>query len=367
MKVLVTGSNGFIGRNLCASLEQRSDIELLCFNTTNNANDLIEFTQHADIIFHLAGVTRPKNVEEFITSNVGLTTRIVSMLERRRIPLVFASSIHAELDNPYGLSKKTAEDIVFAYRERTGAKVCVYRFPHVFGKWSRPNFSSVVATFCHNAANGLPLRVDDPLKELTLLYIDDIVKEFEAIINGKESISRFYETKPTYKITLEGLATCIQKFSLGRNGLTQYFDCLDELSSKLYATFTSYLPPAKLGIYADMKRDERGFFAELIRSPHFGQISVSRTKPGITRGNHWHNTKVEKFIVVEGEAVIRLSKYGAKEIVMCRVSGENIQVIDIPTGYVHSIENVGSTDVITLFWAGEIFDPQNPDTYFLEV
>ncbi|MCL2200854.1 MAG: NAD-dependent epimerase/dehydratase family protein [Oscillospiraceae bacterium] len=368
MNILITGASGFIGKNLKANLCSRGEDNLLCFDLPQTEEDLQELVRRADLVFHLAGVNRPENESEFQTGNTALTESLVEMLERenRCIPVVLPSSVQAELDNPYGRSKKAAEDIVFEYGCRTGAPVYVYRLSGVFGKWCRPDYNSVVATFCHNAARGIALRIDNTETMLTLLYIDDLLSEFNKILEGKVTSQEgsLLKISQTYKITLGELAEKINSFAKSRSSFTLQHDMNEPLNRKLYATFISYADPYDLAVLADMKTDGRGHFSELIRSPHFGQISVSTTKPGITRGNHWHDTKVEKFVVVQGEALIRLRKIGSSEIIRYSVSGGEIQVVDIPPGYTHSIQNTGEIDVITIFWAGEIFDPGNPDTIF---
>ena len=371
MKILITGSSGFIGKNLVANLSLRHQLELLPFDLPQTIGDLERLVHQADIIFHLAGVNRPSNPEEFRSGNADLTKTLLDMLEGedRKIPVIISSSTQAEMDNPYGRSKKEAEDLVFDYAKKNDAPAYVYRFPNVFGKWCRPNYNSVVATFCHNTANNIPLRIDDPAKELTLLYIDDIIAEFVKIIGGEAlpQADAVLSVSPVYKITLGDLAKTVASFADSRRSITQDYDRNDPFIQKLYATYISHINPDDLGIAAEMKRDERGFFAELIKSPYFGQISVSRTKPGVTRGSHWHNTKAEKFIVISGRAVIRLRKIGAEEIIEYPVSGDEIRIIDIPPGYTHNILNVGEEDVLTIIWAGELFDPETPDTIFEKV
>ncbi|MCL2226107.1 MAG: NAD-dependent epimerase/dehydratase family protein [Oscillospiraceae bacterium] len=366
MKILITGANGFIGNTLRVHLSLKTDAELLLFDLPQTLADLNELACGADFVFHLAGVNRPEKPEEFWIGNAGLTGDLVKMLERqqRGIPLVLSSSVQAELDNPYGRSKREAERLVFEYSKKTGAPVYAYRLPNVFGKWCRPNYNSVVATFCHNAATKRPLRIDDPAKELTLLYIDDIIREFLRIVDGgaQPCAESCLSITPVYSVTVGDLASKITAFAESRRSFTLGYNMGDPLTKKLYATFLAYTEADDLSNAADMKTDYRGFFAELIRSPYFGQISISRTKPGIKRGDHWHSTKAEKFIVIEGKAVIQFRKIGSKDKIVYCVSGDKLEVVDMPTGYTHSIQNVGETDVLTIFWAGEIFDPENPDT-----
>jgi len=371
MKILITGSNGFVGKNLAANLSLCAGWDLLLFDLPQTVEDLQSLVAQTDFVFHLAGVNRPRNPDEFQSGNIGLTGILLNMLEgeNRKIPLVLSSSTQAELDNPYGISKKQAEELVFDYGRKTGAPIYVYRFPNVFGKWCKPNYNSVVATFCHNAANNIPLRIDDPGKEMILLYIDDIVDEFLEILNDKISpcYGSFVRNPQTSKVTLGELADTIASFARSRRTLTLDYNMNNRLAKQLYATFLSYAVQDDLAVAADMKCDERGFFAELIRSPFFGQVSVSRTKPGVTRGNHWHNTKVEKFVVIEGEAIISLRRIDSDEVVEYHVSGNDIRIVDIPPGCTHNIKNTGSTDVLTIFWSNEIFDPKKPDTQINEV
>jgi len=378
MKILITGSDGFIGKNLQVSLAKRDDVKLLCFDKPQTIDDLRELAVQADLVFHLAGVNRPTDPSEFESGNACLTRDLLEILLKKgkATPFILSSSTQAKLDNPYGKSKRDAEKLVFDYAERSGAPAYIYRFPNVFGKWCKPNYNSVVATFCYNAANGLPLRIDDPSKELPLLYIDDIAAEFLKIVDelscGKDlshirNGKQFLEVSPVYKITLGELADKIKSFASSRQTLSINHDMSDLLTKKLFATFLSYTADDDMAVPVDMKWDNRGFFAELIRSPHFGQISVSRTKPGIRRGDHWHNTKAEKFIVVKGNALVRMRKIGTEEILEYSVSGDEIKVVDMPPGHTHCIINTGDKDVLTIFWTGEIFDPENPDTIFEKV
>lgn len=286
--------------------------------------------------------------------------------------MALASSVQAMLDNPYGQSKRAAEAETFAYARDTGAPAYVFRFPGVFGKWCRPFYNSVVATFCHQAAMGEPMRVDAPEKELTLLYIDDLVDAMITILRGDGPCSSpdapdFCRVEPIYTLTLGRLADTLRGFADARAAFAITGDRVDSLTRKLYATFLSYLPQDGFAVPAVRHADARGDFAELIKSAHFGQISVSRTGPGITRGQHWHNTKVEKFVVLQGEGVIRFRKLGTLDILSYQVSGKRYDIVDIPPGYTHSIENTGPGELLLLLWAGELFDPARPDTYYEEV
>jgi UDP-2-acetamido-2,6-beta-L-arabino-hexul-4-ose reductase len=371
MKVLVTGASGFVGRNLCVELARREDVELLRYDVESSPEELDRGLATADIIFHLAGVNRPQNVEEFQTGNAGLTGEICRKLIAlgRKAKLVLSSSIQAELENPYGQSKRGAEEAVRQYCQQTGAVGLVHRLKNLFGKWCRPNYNSVTATFCHNIAHDLPIQVSNPANVVELTYIDDVVAAFvdEMDAVGKEQGGyRLADPLPSHKISLGELADLIKSFREQRKTLR-----LPDLSSRfvqaLYATYLSYLEEGDFGYTLDIKRDDRGSLAEFLKSPAFGQIFISRTKPGITRGNHYHHTKTEKFMVVQGDAMIRFRQIAGEKIIEYRVRGEEYRVIDIPPGYTHHIENIGPGEMVTLFWASEIFDPNRPDTVFLKV
>ncbi len=371
MKILITGSGGFIGKNFIANIGQEKDIEVFTFDAYDSMDKLAEYASVADMVFHLAGVNRPENIQEFATGNIDLTATLCTMLKNtgKPVPLIFSSSTQANVGNDYGMSKKTAENMVFDYSASTGAPVCVYRFPGVFGKWCRPNYNSVVATFCYNIARGLPINIDDSAKELTLVYIDDVVEEFRKVVFGKKAVTNnnIMPIAPIHKITLGELVAAITSFKDSRHSLTHDYERINPFMQKLYATYLSYLPEDDFSIMADMKTDARGYFAELIKAPCFGQISISCTKPGIKRGDHWHNTKVEKFIVISGQALIRFRRIDSKNVIEYKVSGEKLEIIDIPVGYTHAIVNIGQQDLLTIFWAGELFEPNNPDTNILEV
>ena len=280
---------------------------------------------------------------------------------------MLSSSIQAALDNPYGKSKKAGEELFFQYSKETGAKVLVYRFPNVFGKWCRPNYNSAVATFCNNIANDLPIKVNDRSTEMTLVYVDDIVSELIRAMTGKENrVGDYCEVSITHKITLGGIVDLLYSFKESRKDLT-VCDVGDSFVNKLYATYISYIPADKLSYPLKMNIDDRGSFTEILRTVDRGQFSVNVSKPGITKGNHWHNTKNEKFVVVKGKGVIRFRKIGETKVYEYFVSGDKIEVVDIPTGYTHNIENIGDDDMITFMWANECFNPDKPDTFFEEV
>ncbi len=370
MKILVTGAKGFIGKNLIAELKNRKYDDVFGFDKETDSNLLDDYCKEADFVFHLAGVNRPKEQAEFMEGNFGFTSELLNALKKHQniCPVMISSSIQAELNNPYGESKKAGEDLLFAYSEETGSKNLVYRFPNVFGKWCRPNYNSVVATFCYNIAHGLPIKINNPETELTLVYIDDVVAEFIKALDHKinKGSDGYCHVERVFKVTLQQLADLIYSFSESRKTLIMpNFE--DEFERFLYATYLSYLPEDTFGYKLEMKHDNRGWLAEFIKSKQFGQIFISRTKPGITRGNHWHHTKNEKFLVVSGKGVISFRKIDSDEVIEYFVSGDKMEVVDIPTGYVHNITNTGDDDLITIMWANELYNPERPDTHYMEV
>lgn len=368
--ILVTGAAGFLGRNLCVALRRQAAFEVLEFDLPQTVDDLPPLAARADLVFHLAGVNRPREEAEFMTGNADLTRRLCVDLEAggRRPVLILSSSIQAERDNPYGRSKKAAEEEATAYQQRTGAPVGIYRFPNVFGKWSRPNYNTVVATFCHHISRGLPVQISDRANVMRFVYIDDIVREFVALAHRTEWPAAVLrpEVQPVFAITLGELHDLLVSFREGRER-SVLPNLADPLTKYLFSTYVSFYDPEQLAYPVDLKTDDRGWLFELIKSPHAGQIFVSRTRPGITRGNHYHDTKIEKFCVIQGEGLIRFRHILGGEVIEYPVSDRAIRIVDIPPGYTHSIENTGSTDLLTLFWANEIFDPQHPDTCFEEV
>lgn len=372
VKVLVTGSMGFVGRNLCAALRMMQDIQVMEFDCDNTAAELAGMLGVAEVIFHLAGVNRPKKEEEFRTGNVWLTEEICLTLQRlNRMPkIVLASSIQADRDNPYGQSKLLAEQMLREYSGVTGARTVVYRFKNLFGKWCRPNYNSVTATFCYNIAHDLPVSISDPTRSIELTYIDDVVSalvgEISSVKGVQDSGFAYAPELTAYPITLRKLAELITSFRESRQTLVlPNFD--NQFVRALYATYLSYLEGDDFVYPLQIRTDERGSLAEMMKSRTFGQIFVSRTKPGITRGNHYHHTKTEKFMVVEGDAVIRFRRIDGSEVIENRVSGCEFRVVDIPPGYTHHITNVGEDELVTLFWASEIFNNDKPDTIFLKV
>ena len=369
MNILMTGAQGFIGKNLTHELKNRGYTNLYLFDRNSSLEDLDKACQNADFVFHLAGVNRPKDYSEFIEGNVGLTSILIENLKKHHntCPIMMSSSIQAEFDNPYGNSKNEAEKLLFEYSDELKSKVLIYRFPNVFGKWCKPNYNSVIATLCHNVAHDFPIQVNDPSVVLKLVYIDDVVNELINALKGKENkVEEFCEVPIVHTITLGEIVDLIYSFKKSREDKSVP-NMADVFTKKLYSTYLSYLPEDKFSYELQMNVDQRGSFTEFIRTPDRGQVSVNISKPGITKGNHWHHTKNEKFLVVSGEGVIRFRRIDSDEVLQYVVSADNMEVIDIPTGYTHNIENLGDTDMVTIMWANEAFDPEKPDTYFLEV
>ena len=368
MKVLVTGAKGFIGRNLVTTLKQDTNLEVIEIDIEKSVEELKQATLESEFIFHLAGVNRPKDEKEFFEGNTGLTETIIETLKQhqKKTPILITSSIQAELDNAYGQSKKAAEDAVKNYSQETGANVYIYRLPNVFGKWCRPNYNSAVATFCHKIARDEEIWVNDRSISLNLVYIDDVVSCFIETMQSQPKTSDYLEVTPVHPATLGEIVDLLVSFKESRETRT-VAKMDDPLAKKLYSTYLSYLPENQFSYPLQMNVDYRGSFTEFIKTPDRGQVSVNISKPGITKGNHWHHTKNEKFLVVSGTGVIRFRKVDSDEIIEYFVSGEKLEVVDIPVGYTHNIENLGTTDMVTIMWCNECFDPQNPDTVFLEV
>ncbi len=381
MKILVTGAKGFVGRNLCTQLRNIRDgkagwyegvavEEVYEYDVDSSPEELEAWCRDADFVFNLAGVNRPKDPAEFMAGNFGFASTLLETLRRHgnRCPVMVSSSIQAALDNPYGESKRAGEELMFGYAKETGARVLVYRFPNVFGKWCRPNYNSAVATFCNNIANGLPITVNDPNVVLNLVYIDDVVDELIGALAGKEHRQGdFCEVPVTHTVRLGDIVDLLYSFKETRGNL-QVPDLGDAFTKKLYSTYLSYLPAEKFKYPLRMNVDARGSFTEIIRTPDRGQFSVNVSKPGITKGEHWHHTKNEKFLVVRGHGLIRLRKVGTEEVVEFEVSGEKLEVVEMIPGYTHSIVNLSETEeLVTFMWANEAFDPGRPDTYFERV
>jgi UDP-2-acetamido-2,6-beta-L-arabino-hexul-4-ose reductase len=369
MKILVTGARGFIGKNLVAELKSRKVADILEFDVDTPPEKLEEYAKECGFVYHLAGVNRPKDEKEFMEGNFGLTAQLLDLLEKNgnKAPILITSSVQAEKDNPYGKSKKAGEDLLFDYSRKTGVMVYVYRLPNMFGKWSRPNYNTVVATFCHNIARGQDIVVNDPEALLTLCYIDDLLEEFVKVLSGVPAYENGFCVVPvTYQVKLGQLAELIRGFARSRTSL-DVPDMSDGLTRKLYATYLSFLPENNFLYDLKMNVDARGSFTEFIRTAERGQVSVNISRPGITKGNHWHHTKNEKFLVVSGEGVIRFRRPDDAQVIEYKVSGSRLQVVDIPPGYTHNISNTGTCDMVTIMWVNECFNPEKPDTNFLEV
>lgn len=397
MNILITGAKGFVGRNLTETLKTIRDgknrtrnitiEEIYEYDIDTDPALLDEYCQKADFVFNLAGVNRPQNQEEFMQGNFGFASRLLDTLKKHHntCPVMISSSIQAtcigRYDSEYGRSKKAGEELVFTYGEETGAKVLVYRFPNLFGKWCRPNYNSAVATFCNNIANDLPIQVNDPSVQLELLYIDDLVDEMLDALEGKDHRCEFegvdtvltekgrYCAAPiSHKVTLGEIVDLLHSFKEQPKTLLMPEIPYNSFAKKLYSTYLSYLP--KEGAIFDLKMncDDRGSFTELLKTANCGQFSVNISKPGITKGQHWHHTKWEFFVVVAGKALIQQRKIGTEEVLNFEVSGEKIQAIHMLPGYTHNIINLSDTeDLVTLMWANESFDPNKPDTFFEKV
>ena len=382
MNILVTGAHGFVGKNLCAALKNiadgkdkshnvDSDITVFEFDLDTDQSLLDEYCKKCDFVFHLAGVNRPQNEEEFMQGNFGFTSSLLEKLKEynNTCPIMISSSIQASLDNPYGKSKKAGEELLREYSKQTGAKVLIYRFPNVFGKWCRPNYNSAVATFCNNIANDLPIKVNDPSVNMTLVYIDDVVDELIRALTGNENCKDGFCFVPIeHKITLGEIVELIYSFAKQPQTLVMPEIPQGSFEKKLYSTFLSYLPKEKASFELKMNVDARGSFTELLKTQKCGQFSVNISKPGITKGQHWHNTKWEFFIVVSGKGLIQQRKVGTDEVLNFEVTGDKIEAIHMLPGYTHNIINLSDTEnLVTLMWANEQFDPNKPDTFFEEV
>lgn len=381
MNILITGAKGFVGRNLVSQLYNiqtgkaknyavSSDIKVFEYDIDSDAAELETYCKNADFVFNLAGVNRPKDQTEFMQGNFGFASVLLNTLKKyhNTCPVMISSSTQAALDNPYGESKRAGEELLFRYAAETGAKVLVYRFPNVFGKWCRPNYNSAVATFCNNIANDISIQVNDPSVVMHLVYIDDVVDELIAALSGNEHrLGNYCEVPVVHTISLGGIVDLLYSFKSIPEKLTVP-DLRDAFTKKLYSTYLSYLPKEKISYPLKMNIDERGSFTEIIRTPDRGQFSVNISKPGITKGQHWHHTKNEKFVVVSGHGLIQLRKIGTEEVINFEVSGDKIEVVEMIPGYTHNIINLSETeDLVTFMWANEAFDPDKPDTYFEKV
>lgn len=369
MRILITGSNGFVGKNLVCELRSKGYEDLYLFDIDTESFLLDSFTKDCEFVFHLAGVNRPKDVDEFMQGNFGFTDTLLASLKKNNntCPVLITSSIQAALDNPYGKSKKAGEDLLFSYAKETGATVHVFRLSNVFGKWCRPNYNSAVATFCHNIARDLPITVNDPEVVMNLVYIDDVLEAFLCALKGdvvKED--GFCKVSTVHTVKLGRIVELLKGFRESRTTLSVP-NMANSFEKVLYSTYLSYLPENQFSYPLKMNTDNRGSFTEIIRTAERGQFSVNISKPGITKGNHWHHTKNEKFLVVSGKALIQFRKIGTEEIIDYHVSGENLDVVDIPPGYTHNIINEGEGDLVTFMWANEPYNPDRPDTIFEKV
>lgn len=368
MRVLITGSNGFIGRNLMVRIGEMPGCEPIGFDRDDSLDDLAERVMSADAIVHLAGINRPNDVREFVEGNVDLTLQLCELVAAtgRKIPLIISSSVQAALANPYGASKHAAEVAVESLAEQTGNAVVIYRLPGVFGKWCRPNYNSVVATFCHNIANDLPIQVNDPAAALKLVYVDDVVDEFIRILHSRPAGLTRGEVNPVYSTTLGDLAKQIEAFKNCRDSLVSERVGLG-LVRALYATYVSYLPPAKFAYDLPKYGDERGMFVEMLKTQDSGQFSFFTAHPGVTRGGHYHHTKTEKFLVIKGSARFGFRHVITNELYEVYTSGDKPQVVETVPGWTHDITNVGQDEMIVMLWANEIFDRIRPDTIAAKV
>ncbi len=395
MKILVTGANGFVAKNLVEALKNLRDgkdkthpaisvEEIFCYDIDSTEAELDAACKKADFVFNLAGINRPQNPEEFMQGNFGFASKLLDTLQKfgNKCPIMVSSSIQAtcigRYDGDYGRSKKAGEDLLFNYANKTGAKVLVYRFPNLFGKWCRPNYNSAVATFCNNIANDLPITVNDRNVNLELLYIDDLVDEMLLALEGREhrcefdgvntvltDNGKFCAAPITHKVTLGEIVDLLYSFSEQPKTLTMPEIPSGSFAKKLYSTYLSYLPKEKVSFPLKMNVDARGSFTELIKTASCGQVSVNVSKPGITKGQHWHNTKWEFFIVVSGKGLIQQRKIGSDEVINFEVSSEKIEAVHMLPGYTHNIINLSETeDLVTVMWANESFDPGHPDTFF---
>lgn len=381
MNILVTGAKGFVGRNLVSQLHNIqsgkaknygvfSDMQVFEYDVDSDPCELDVYCKRADFVFNLAGVNRPKDQAEFMQGNFGFASTLLDTLKKynNSCPVMISSSTQAALDNPYGESKRAGENLLFDYARETGARVLVYRFPNVFGKWCRPNYNSAVATFCNNIAHDLPIQVNDPSVMLHLVYVDDVVDELIAALSGNEHREGDYCVVPiVHTVTLGKIVDLLYSFR-EMSGNLQVPDLGDPFTKKLYSTYLSYFPKDKFSYPLKMNVDSRGSFTEIIRTPDRGQFSVNISKPGITKGQHWHHTKNEKFVVVSGHGLIQLRKIGTDEVLNYEVNGDKIEVVEMIPGYTHNIINLSDTeDLVTFMWCNECFDPARPDTFFEEV
>jgi UDP-2-acetamido-2,6-beta-L-arabino-hexul-4-ose reductase len=371
LKVLITGANGFVGKNLQLHLAERKDVEAVCFTREHSVAQLPALLQGVDFVFHLAGINRPQDPAEFVTGNADLTQALcdaladVAAATGKQVPVVYTSSIQAARDNPYGHSKRSAEEALFALQRQHGVPVHVFRLPNVFGKWCKPNYNSAVATFCHNIARGLPIQVNDPAAPVTLVYVDDVLRRFIEMMDGADAAldaDGFALVTPQYSSTVGELAGLIQGFKDSRQTLMT--DRVGTgLVRALYATYVSYLPVEEFTYTVPIYGDPRGVFAEMLKTPDCGQFSYFTAHPGITRGGHYHHTKTEKFLVIKGQARFKFRHMQTGESHELVTRGDKAEIVETVPGWTHDITNIGSDEMIVMLWANEVFDRQRPDTF----
>ncbi len=369
MKVLITGANGFVGKNLVSTLQYDDSIEIIKYTRQDSLETLKQYCETSDFIVHLAGVNRTTNVDDFYDTNESLTETIIRYLEESNnlIPILLSSSIQSDLDNDYGKSKKAGEDIVLEYSKRNKVPTYIYKLPNLFGKWGKPFYNSVIATWCHLIAHDEEIDINDRNIEIEFVYIDDFIKSIISNIKDEErNIQKYYNISPSYKKTLGEIADTLYEFKENRKNL-HISKMDDEFTSKLYSTYLSYLPEDKFSYPLTMHSDSRGSFTELLKAKSFGQVSVNVAKAHETKGEHWHHSKNEKFIVIKGKASIKFRHIFSNEVIEYVVSDEKFEVVDIPTGYTHNITNLLDEDLVTIMWVNELFDPNDTDTYFEKV
>lgn len=371
MKVLITGANGFVGKNLLLHLAERKDVEVVCYTREDSVDELPELLNGVDFVFHLAGINRPQDPAEFAAGNTDLTVALckavagVAETTGRKVPVVFTSSTQAALDNAYGASKRAAEDALFVLQHQHGVPVHVFRLPNVFGKWCKPNYNSAVATFCHNVARNLPIKVNDPAAPLTLAYVDDVLQRFIQLMDGADAsvdANGFAMVSPQYTTTVGEVARLVQTFKDSRQTLmTERVGT--GLVRALYATYVSHLPPEAFTYTVPMYGDPRGVFAEMLKTPDCGQFSYFTAHPGVTRGGHYHHSKTEKFLVIKGQARFKFRHMHTNEAYELTTSGEKAEIVETVPGWTHDITNIGKEEMIVMLWANEVFDRQRPDTF----
>lgn len=363
MRVLVTGSNGFIGKNLLVHLAERKDIEVVCFTREHSEEELPAMLAGVNFVFHLAGINRPEDPVEFTTGNAGISQQLADAMLATgcKAPVVYTSSIQAELDNPYGVSKRAAEDALLALRDQD-VPVSVFRLPNVFGKWAKPNYNSAVATFCHNIVNDLPIQINDPAAVVNLVYVDDVIEHFLALLDVKRTGEAFETVQPVYQITVGELAEQLYRFRDSRQSLITERVGTD-LVRALYSTYLSYVPKERFTYEVPKYGDPRGVFVEMLKTPDAGQFSYFTAHPGITRGGHYHHTKTEKFLVIKGKASFKFRHMHTGEFYELETTGEKPEIVETMPGWTHDITNIGDDEMIVMLWANEIFDREKPDTY----